>query len=225
MNSINNIKRVFRIILCVLIVLIFSVYVLFRGFINFYLPFNTYIAEYIAKSYVSSNIGNDFKQIGKVKKEIYNGSYIISFGSLDNNLFFKVYVDSTNFEVFKNTFQESFINEYFHNKLDSVFYEDFEENARYEIVLKTINNKEFIQEYKHISVKNIGKYIENLKVNVHINILNETEYKKYNIKASNFIKDVKKNLTDINISQVTLLFYKSSNITPQYSYEVKLNDF
>lgn len=224
MNSINNIKRVFRVILYVLIVLIFSVYILFRGFINFYLPFNTYIVEYIAKSYVSSNIGNDFKQIGKVKKEIYNGCYIISFRSLDNNLFFRVYVDSTNFEIFKNTFQESFINGYFHNKLDSVFYEDFEENARYEIVLKTINNKEFIQKYKHISVKNIGKYIENLKVNIHINILNETEYEKYNIKASNFINDVKRNLTDINISQVTLFFYKNSNIIPQYSYEVKLND-
>lgn len=211
--------RILKIILCFLIIILLILYILFRSLFNFFLPWNTYIVECIAKNYVNDNIDKGFKQLGTVRKEIYNGCYVVSFSSLDNN-FFEVYVDSGDFQVIKDTFSKNLFNNIVHSSYDKIFEDLFGKKANYTIFFVTEREWNNVDvNYRSLNVADINKHCKNIYL--YINYYN-LEDKENNIKlAREFTKFM--SFDNFKVDKVFLRYYNDNAMITDDTVELIIN--
>lgn len=208
-----------KIILTILVFFLIIIYVIFRGILNLWFPWNDYIVRSIARYYVKDNISEDMEQINNIKKNYKEGYYNVKFYSQYNNVFFCVFVDSKTFKVFKDTFKENLFNAIVHENMDDYFIKTFEDKARFELFFDISDYNDLNKNYREIELEELNDYCNNINLYIHINFLENIEQKEDESKILELVNYMaEKNL---NFNKVFIMYYSNSKIQPDYSYELK----
>lgn len=213
-------KRYFalKIILTIFVIFLMIIYIIFRGILNLWFPWNDYIIRSIAQYYVKDNISEDMEQVNKIEKNYKEGYYNVKFYSPYNNIFFDVLVDSKTFKVFKNTFKENLFNAIVHENMDDYFKKIFEDKARFELFFD-ISDFNLNKNCRRIELKELNNYCNNINLYIHINYFKNIDKKEDENKILELIKYMSEK--NLNFNKVFIMYYSNSKIQPDYSYELK----
>lgn len=217
-------KRYFalKVILIIFVIFFIIIYIIFRGILNLWFPWNDYIVRYITLHYVEDNISEDMKQINDIEKNYKEGYYNVKFYSQYNNVFFCVFVDSKTFKVFKDTFKENLFNAIVRENMDDYFIKIFEDKARFELFFDTSDFNDLNKNYRGIELKELNKYCNNINLYIHINYLENIAQKEDESKILDLVNYMtEKNL---NFNKVFVMYHSNSRIQPDYSYELKFHE-
>lgn len=198
----------------------FLLYGMFKSSINMCLPLSDSIAEFVAQEYVDENISANTSQIGNVDKNIKEGWFEVDFFCIDNrDIFFRVYVDSGTFSVFKDTYISAVCNNIFSNNFEEYFNDCFGKVAFYEVNFNTPKLNDGNIDLANLELSQINKFCKSIELNININYNGTVNYNQYNSSALKFISYCIEH--NVNIDKIYLNYYSSSKIMPDYSYELR----
>ena len=214
---------ILKIILIIVLIICCIVYSIFKGLINMYLPFSNSVAKFVAERYVNEHISVNMRQIGKVDKNVKEGLFEIDFFCPDNrDIFFHVYVNSSDFDIFEDTYKRVLFSNIVHEKLDTYFKYCFGEMATYDVYFETSKFNDLNVDYANFKLSQINKFCENVDLYININYIENINCDEYDLKALKFINNC--NVYNLEINKVFLRYYSKSKISPDYSYELSTNN-
>lgn len=209
-----------KFLLTLILLILLILYIVFRGIINLYLPWNNYIAKNVAQHYVKDNISKNMELINDVKKNYKEGFYSVIFYSEYNKLTFEVLVDSKKFVVFKDNFKQNLFNKIICENTDDYFRKIFGYKGRYELKFITSDFYDLDKDYRNIEIGELNRYCKNINLYIHISYLEDMEIVENESKVFKLLNYMNKQ--NLNIDKIFIEYYSSPLSNPDYSYEFKM---